>query len=585
MAEGNWTRFSELILMSFSSLPSEIQSLLFLIFLIIYLVTLLGNSLIILVTLADPMNLSFIEIGFNLVIVPKMLGTLIAQDTTISFLGCATQMYFSFFFGVFECFLLATMAYDRYVAICNPLHYPVIMNPKTWAKLTVASWFPGIPMATVQTTWLFSFPFCGTKVNHFFCDSSPVLRLVCADTALFEIYAIVGTILVVMIPCLLILCSYTCIIAAILKIPSAKGKHKAFSTCSSHLLVVSLFYVSLSLIYFHPKSNNSPESKKVLSLSYTVMTPILNPIIYSLRNNEGVIEALVTYGDFHLPGVWMPNEILGRRITWRNWTIVNEFVHVGFSALSSELQALLFLLFLIIYLVTLMGNVLIILVTTEDSALQSPMYFFLRNLSFLEIGFNLVFLSKVLGTLIIQNTTISFLDCATQMYFFFFFGAAECCLLTTMTYDRYVAICDPLHYPVIMGFPVATVQTTWIFSFPFCGPNKALTATVLFIFFPFLLILGSILSTIFRMPSAKEKCKVFSTCSSHFLVVSLFYSTAILTYFRPQSSTSPVSKKLLSLSYRVVTPMLNPIIYSLRNSEVKTALRWAIHRTWDPQKL
>ncbi|XP_021023891.1 olfactory receptor 10A5-like [Mus caroli] len=297
MAAGNQTRITEFILMSFSSLPTEIQTLLFLAFLTIYLVTLLGNSLIILVTLADPIlqspmyfflrNLSFLEIGFNLVIVPKMLGTLIAQDTSISFLGCATQMYFFFFFGVAECFLLATMAYDRYVAICSPLHYPVIMNQGTRARLAAASWFPGFPVATVQTTWLFSFPFCATnKVNHFFCDSPPVLRLVCADTARFEVYAIVGTILVVMIPCLLILCSYTLIAASILKIPSAKGKHKAFSTCSSHLVVVSLFYVSSSLTYFRPKSNNSPESKKLLSLSYTVVTPMLNPIIYSLRNNE-----------------------------------------------------------------------------------------------------------------------------------------------------------------------------------------------------------------------------------------------------------------------------------------------------------
>ncbi|KAK7803532.1 hypothetical protein U0070_023760 [Myodes glareolus] len=297
MAAGNWSRITEFVLMSFSSLPTEIQALLFLAFLAIYLITLMGNSLIILVTLADPMlqspmyfflrNLSFLEIGFNLVIVPKMLGTLIAQDTSISFLGCATQMYFFFFFGVAECFLLATMAYDRYVAICSPLHYPVIMNQGTRAKLAAASWFPGFPVATVQTTWLFSFPFCANnKVNHFFCDSPPVLRLVCADTAQFEVYAIVGTILVVMIPCLLILCSYTRIAASILKIPSAKGKHKAFSTCSSHLLVVSLFYVSSSLTYFRPKSNNSPESKKLLSLSYTVVTPMLNPIIYSLRNNE-----------------------------------------------------------------------------------------------------------------------------------------------------------------------------------------------------------------------------------------------------------------------------------------------------------
>ncbi|EHB05179.1 Olfactory receptor 10A5 [Heterocephalus glaber] len=283
--------------MSFTSLPTEIQLLLFLVFLIIYLVTLMGNSLIILVTLADPMlhspmyfflrNLSFLEIGLNLVIVPKMLRTLLSQDTTISFLGCATQMYFFFFFGVAECFLLATMAYDRYVAICSPLHYPVLMNQRTRTKLVAASWFPGFPVATVQTTWLFSFPFCATnKVNHFFCDSPPVLRLVCADTAWFEIYAIVGTILVVMIPCLLILSSYIRIAAAILKIPSAKGKHKAFSTCSSHLLVVSLFYISLSLTYFRPKSSNSPENKKLLSLSYTIVTPMLNPIIYSLRNNE-----------------------------------------------------------------------------------------------------------------------------------------------------------------------------------------------------------------------------------------------------------------------------------------------------------
>nr|XP_020009701.1 olfactory receptor 10A5-like [Castor canadensis] len=282
--------------MSFSSMPAEIQLLLFLAFLTIYLVTLMGNSLIILLTLADPIlhspmyfflrNLSFLEICFNLVIVPKMLGTLLTPDTTISFLGCATQMYFFFFFGVAECFLLATMAYDRYVAICSPLHYPVIMNQRTCAKLAAASWFPGFPVATVQTTWLFSFPFCSNKVNHFFCDSPPVLRLVCADTALFEIYAIVGTIVLVMLPCLLIMCSYTRIAVAIFKIPSAKGKHKAFSTCSSHLLVVFLFYVSSSLTYFRPKSNNSPESKKLLSLSYTVVTPMLNPIIYSLRNNE-----------------------------------------------------------------------------------------------------------------------------------------------------------------------------------------------------------------------------------------------------------------------------------------------------------
>ncbi|XP_029411149.1 olfactory receptor 10A4 isoform X1 [Nannospalax galili] len=297
MMRGNWTTVREFILVSFSTLSSELQALLFLLFLGIYLVTLMGNVLIILVTTADfalqsPMyfflrNLSFLEIGFNLVIVPKMLGTLILQDTTISFLGCATQMYFFFFFGVAECCLLATMAYDRYVAICDPLHYPIIMSHRSCAQLAAASWFSGVPVATVETTWIFSFPFCGpNRVNHFFCDSPPVIALVCADTSLFELEALIATVLFILFPFLLILGSYVHILSTIFRMPSAEGKRKAFSTCSSHLLVVSLFYSTAILTYFRPRSNTSPENKKALSLSYTVVTPILNPIIYSLRNNE-----------------------------------------------------------------------------------------------------------------------------------------------------------------------------------------------------------------------------------------------------------------------------------------------------------
>jgi olfactory receptor len=216
-----------------------------------------------------------------------MLGTLIIQETTISFLGCATQMYFFFFFGAAECCLLATMAYDRFVAICNPLRYPVIMSRRSCAQLAAASWFSGFPVATVQTTWIFSFPFCGpNRVNHFFCDSPPVIALVCADTSLFELEALTATVLFILFPFLLILGSYIRILSTIFRMPSAEGKHKAFSTCSSHLLVVSLFYSTAILTYFRPRSSTSPESKKLLSLSYTVVTPMLNPIIYSLRNNE-----------------------------------------------------------------------------------------------------------------------------------------------------------------------------------------------------------------------------------------------------------------------------------------------------------
>ncbi|CAO2582693.1 Olfactory receptor 10A4 [Lemmus lemmus] len=297
MTWGNWTTGREFILVSFSTLSYELQALLFLLFLIIYLVTLMGNVLIILVTTADsalqsPMyfflrNLSFLEIGFNLVIVPKMLDTLILQDKTISFLGCATQMYFFFFFGAAECCLLATMAYDRYVAICDPLRYPVIMSRRSCAQLTAASWFAGFPVATVQTTWIFSFPFCGpNRVNHFFCDSPPVIALVCADTSLFELEALTATVLFILFPFLLILGSYVRILSTIFRMPSTEGKRKAFSTCSSHLLAVTLFYGTITFTYVMPKSSYSTDQNKVVSVFYMVVIPMLNPLIYSLRNNK-----------------------------------------------------------------------------------------------------------------------------------------------------------------------------------------------------------------------------------------------------------------------------------------------------------
>ncbi|CAO2581768.1 Olfactory receptor 10A7 [Lemmus lemmus] len=232
------------------------QVSLFVLFLAIYSVTLLGNFLIITVTSVDhalqtPMyfflrNLSLLEV-------------------------CFTLMYFFFFFGSSECFLLSMMAYDRFVAICNPLRYSFIMNRSLCLCMAIGSWMSGVRP---------------NSVDHFFCDGPPVLKLVTEDTNTYEMQALASTLLFIMFPFSLILVSYTRIIGAILKMPSATGRQKAFSTCSSHLIVVSLFYGTASLTYLRPKSNQSPESKKLVSLSYTVITPMLNPIIYSLRNNE-----------------------------------------------------------------------------------------------------------------------------------------------------------------------------------------------------------------------------------------------------------------------------------------------------------
>nr|XP_012311819.1 olfactory receptor 10A3 [Aotus nancymaae] len=296
MKRQNQSSVVEFILLGFANFP-ELQEQLFGVFLVIYVVTLMGNAIIIVVislnqSLHVPMylfllNLSVVEVSFSAVIMPEMLVVFSTEKTMISLVGCFAQMYFILLFGGTECFLLGAMAYDRFAAICHPLNYPVIMNRRVFMKLVMFSWISGIMVATVQTTWVFSFPFCGpSEINHLFCETPPVLELVCADTFLFEIYAFTGTILIVMVPFLLILSSYIRVLFAILKMPSTTGRQKAFSTCASHLTSVTLFYGTASMTYLQPKSGYSPETKKLMSLAYTLLTPLLNPLIYSLRNSE-----------------------------------------------------------------------------------------------------------------------------------------------------------------------------------------------------------------------------------------------------------------------------------------------------------
>ena len=296
MKRQNQSSVVEFILLGFSNFP-ELQEQLFVVFLVVYLVTLMGNAIIIVVisleqSLHVPLylflqNLSVVDMGISAVIMPVMLVILSTEKMRIFTVGCFAQMYFILLFGVTECFLLGAMAYDWFTAICHPLSYPMIMNKIVFVKLVTFSWVSGITVATVQTTWVFSFPFCGSnEINHLFCETPPVLELACADTFLFEIYAFTGTILTVIVPFLLIFLSYVRILFAILKMPSTTGRQKALSTCASHLTSVTLFYGTASMTYLQPKSGYSPETKKLMSLAYTLLTPLLNPLIYSLQNSE-----------------------------------------------------------------------------------------------------------------------------------------------------------------------------------------------------------------------------------------------------------------------------------------------------------
>ncbi|XP_001514059.3 olfactory receptor 10AG1-like [Ornithorhynchus anatinus] len=295
MEQGNLT-VEEFVLLGFLDLP-KLREFLFGIFLFSYMIILAGNGLIIIITATDqtlhtPMyfflrNLSFLEICYTSVTLPRMLMSLQTQDGTISFLSCAAQMCFLLMLGATECFLLAVMAYDRYVAICNPLRYPIIMSHKACVLLAAGSWISDIPVQIGQTSQIFSLPFCNSnKLNHFFCDIPPVLELACGDTSMNQLSVYAAALLFVTAPFLLILVSYVKIISTILKLPSATGRRKAFSTCSSHLIVVTSFFGSAIITYLWPKSSHSVDVDKFLSLFYTTVIPLFNPMVYSLRNKE-----------------------------------------------------------------------------------------------------------------------------------------------------------------------------------------------------------------------------------------------------------------------------------------------------------
>ncbi|XP_004869974.1 olfactory receptor 10AG1-like [Heterocephalus glaber] len=301
ITETNLTTVTEFVLVGFSSSPN-LHWLLFGIFLVIYLIILLGNGVIILITRLEPMlhtpmyffvsNFSLLELCYVSVTLPRMLVDLWTQERNISFFACATQMGFFLVLGAVECFLLVVMAYDRYVAICNPLRYSLIMNRKLCIQLVTGSWISSFPVQMGQTVQIFTLPFCGSNIiNHFFCDIPPVLKLACGNIFVNELMVYALAFLIVIVPFMLILASYSRIISTILRLPSNTGRGKAFSTCSSHLIVVILFYGSASITYLYSMSSQYESVDKLLALFYTILTPMFNPMIYSLRNKD-VIRAL-----------------------------------------------------------------------------------------------------------------------------------------------------------------------------------------------------------------------------------------------------------------------------------------------------
>ncbi|XP_070813362.1 olfactory receptor 10Q1-like [Pituophis catenifer annectens] len=296
----NWDNQSmahEFIFQAFSTVP-EIQHLIFTFFLLLYLTIIFGNCSVLWVictvrSLHTPMyfflaSLSCLEMCYTTVVVPQMLASISDFHRTIPLVNCAIQMFFFTTLGGTDCFMLAVMAYDRYIAICHPLRYTLIMTWHVCMWLVIGSLILSIALCLQLTILIFSLPFCGykPKINHFLCDVPPVLKLACADTHLHQTALYGVGIMVLTVPFLLICISYVYIVAAILRIKSTSGRHQAFSTCSSHLTVVLLQYGVCSLVYLRPKSSTSEDEDRKLALIYTFVTPLLNPLIYTLRNKD-----------------------------------------------------------------------------------------------------------------------------------------------------------------------------------------------------------------------------------------------------------------------------------------------------------
>ncbi|XP_025314192.1 olfactory receptor 7C1-like [Canis lupus baileyi] len=296
MEQRNQSRVSQFILLGLSEV-GELQPLLFWLFFSMYLITFSGNLLIILAIVMDshlhtPMyfflsNLSFVDICFTSTTVPKMLLNIQTQSKVITYEGCLSQMYFFMLFGGLDNFLLTVMAYDRFVAICHPLYYMVIMNPKFCGILLLACWLLSVMDSLLHDLMVFQLSFCTQlEIPHFFCELKQMIQLACSDTFLNNLAIYLASGLLGVLPLIGILFSYSRIVASILKISSSGGQYKAFSTCGSHLSVVSLFYGTGFGVYLSSTALRNSRASAIASVMYTVVTPMLNPFIYGLRNRD-----------------------------------------------------------------------------------------------------------------------------------------------------------------------------------------------------------------------------------------------------------------------------------------------------------
>ncbi|KAG8517105.1 Olfactory receptor 3A2 [Galemys pyrenaicus] len=611
-SEANGTAVTEFILLGLVETP-ELWPVLFVLFFFAYMVTVGGNLSILAAILVEPKlhtpmyfflgNLSVLDVGCITVTIPAMLGRLSCHKRAIPYGACLTQLFFFHLLVGVDCFLLTVMAYDRFLAICRPLTYSTRMSPAIQRTLVAVSWVCSFSNALTHTVAISTLNFCGPNViNHFYCDLPQLFQLSCSSTQLNELLLFGLGFIMAGSPVVLITTSYAHVAAAVLRIRSAEGRKKAFSTCGSHLTVVVLFYGSGIFNYMRLGAVKLSDKDKAIGIFNTVFNPMLNPIIYSLRNPDvqGALQRV-------LRGLMDPDVETNR-------TTVTEFILLGLVE-TEKLQSLVFVIFLFAYLVTVGSNLSILAAILVEPKLHTPMYFFLGNLSVLDIGCITVTVPEMLSHLLSHKCEISFGACLSQLFFFHLLAGMDCFLLTAMAYDRFLAICRPLTYSTRMSAVIQRilVVVSWVCSFSnalthtvaistlnFCGPNvinhfycdlpqlfqlscSSTQLNELLLFglgfimagSPVVLITTSyahVAAAVLRIRSAEGRKKAFSTCGSHLTVVCLFYGTGIFNYMRLGSEEASDKDKGVGVFNTVINPMLNPLIYSLRNPDVQGAL-------------
>ncbi|KAB0395468.1 hypothetical protein E2I00_003205, partial [Balaenoptera physalus] len=541
----NSTVVTEFILLGLTQ-SRNIQLLVFVLILIFYLIILPGNFLIIFTIRSDPGltaplyfflgNLAFLDASYSFIVAPRMLVDFLSEKKVISYRGCITQLFFLHFLGGGEGLLLVVMAFDHYIAICRPLHYSTVMNPRTCYALLLALWLGGFVHSIIQVAFILRLPFCGpNRLDNFFCDVPQVIKLACTDTFLVELVMVFNSGLLTLLCFLGLLASYAVILCHV-RGSASEGKSKALSTCTTHVIIIFLMFGPAIFIYTCPFRALS--ANKVVSFFHTVIFPLMNPVIYTLRNQE--VKASM-------------RRVLSRhaeRMEHENRTVVTEFILAGLTQ-SQNIQLLVFVLVLIFYLIILPGNFLIIFTIRSDPGLTAPLYFFLGNLAFLDASYSFIVAPRMLVDFLSEKKVISYRGCITQLFFLHFLGGGEGLLLVVMAFDRYIAICRPLHYSTVMNPRTcyALLLALWLGDFVHsiiqviklaCTDTFVVELVMVFnsgllTLLCFLRLLASYAVTFCREcgSSFEGKSKAVSTCTTHIIIIFLIFGPGIFIYTCP----------------------------------------------------